>query len=217
MLFGQLGIIFGAMVFTRGTSITIDYASAGVTLIAIIIQSFFAVISARRALPINDYNIFRRYFLSKILYIAASFFENIVKNIVICRTNMRPATEPDDCTNNSLGGQIVMNMFLFAIESYFAFIVYVFYVKTRRGDYGELGSRPNYGDHITDFSQNQQLILEAIEVEVHGVKIKPPQQRGVAAMEKDVEPIKKSVPLSQDQQLGPRGMTIYVIISTSDS
>ena len=208
MIFGPLGIIFGAMVFTRDTSILIDYISAAITLAATVIQSFYAIYSVRKALPINNYAIFWRYFLSKVVYIASAFFDNIIKNIIICKAHLRPSTEGNDCTTNSLVGQIIMNVCWLTIESYFAFIVYVFYVKTKRGDYGSIGSRPNYGDHLSNFSESQPLILEAIEVEVQGLQIKSPQNIQV---EKDKEQIKKSVPLSQEQLLGSRSMTIYVI------
>lgn len=188
------------IIFTRDKSISIDYVAGSLTLIAIVLQTIFAIASVKRAMPINNFYTYQKYFYCKTFYLATILFEYILKLIIICKANLK---QTDDCKSSTMSGQIVMTLIWLAFETYFTYIVFSFYRKSRQGDYGPLGSNPNYSDHRE--ATDTQLIFEAIPVEAQGCKLAPSNTV-------DVHAIKSTIPLKDNNKGGDSGKYVRMLL-----
>lgn len=76
----------------------------------------------------------------------------------------------DKCLSNSISLKIFLGLIWTAVELYFTYIVFCFYMKTLKGFYGPIGSPPIFPD-IYNASQNSRF-KTGIALEVFGIKIK---------------------------------------------
>ena len=156
-----LGVSSSLIVYRNNYSINIDYSAALVTLIAIILQASVAVSSIKSALFVNNFRIYHKCLYLKAFYLIAFAFENIVKDIIVCKVALK-ITSSEGCEAVYLNSQSILFVIWLFFEVYLAAVLFQFYKKCIRGDYGPLGSLPNFGDQILSISGTKHLAEEGI-------------------------------------------------------
>ena len=169
MLYFLTGILFALITFTKTDSSALDYTVYSFLLIAIVVQTFFALRSHNRGIPKNNYKLYRKYIISKVWYIFMNFFQMTFDDTFSCQI-YADQRNTDKCLSNSLALKVFLGLIWTIVEIYFCYIIYCFYIKTLKGYFGPMGYPPIFPD-IYAASQNT-LIKTGIIIEANGVRLK---------------------------------------------
>ena len=163
------GILFALITFTKSDVTPVDFTVYSFVLTMIVLQTFYAIRSHNRGLPKNNYKIYKKYIVSKFLYILMNFFQMTFEDAFSCQIYAEQRNS-DKCMSNTLALKIFLGFIWTLVEIYFGYIVYCFYMRTFKGYYGPQGYPPIFPD-IYASSQNSRL-KKGVILEVNGVRTK---------------------------------------------
>ena len=153
------------VIFLRTNSTFFDIIVNALSLIAIIFQTYYANLSLRKGLPNNQFQIYLKYFFSKLFYISTNLLENTIKIPISCYLNI---ISKDQCSQSSIGANSILTILWFLIEVYFTYIVYVFYKRNLNSDIAL-----RQGINLEDWPMLlNEMLTEAIPIEVKGFQVK---------------------------------------------